>query len=58
MWNRLIAILNSHKSWAVLLLLLMPGTFVALPAWWLTRTVMRILAARRAAQPPVSAARA
>ena len=58
MWNRLIAFVKSHKSCAVLLLLFMPGTFIAVPLWWLTRTVMRILAARGAAQPPASAARA
>ena len=65
MWNRLIAFVKSHKSCAVLLLLFMPGTFIAVPLWWLchvirvgTCTVMRILAARGAAQPPASAARA
>jgi hypothetical protein len=41
-----------------LLLLLMPGSFFALPVLWLMRTFMRTGAARAVVQPPASAARA
>ena len=58
MWNRLIAFVNSHKWCAGVLLLLMPGSFFALPVWWLMRTFRRAGAARGVVQPPASAAHA
>ena len=58
MWNRLTAARPAGKWCAYLVLLLMPGSFFVLPAWWCVRMVRQLVAARYAGPRPASAARA
>jgi len=58
MWNHLSTAPRAAKWCAYVALLLMPGSFIVLPVLWGARMIRQSLAARSAAQPRVSAARA
>ena len=58
MWNRLSAAPSFGKWCAYVALLLMPGSFFVLPVLWAARMFRPTLAAKFAARPRVSAARA